>query len=327
MSSAIWIALISAATVCAQCVEVSGDRVRAGDLAGTLSAFASLPPETEIAISPMPGITRKIEAATLSRALGTTVAADVCVKRATRFLTADEITTALRKALQDDEAKLSVLDYSRASIPEGQIDFPRSGLSISSHAPSNAPVIWRGRVQYGNGRSAAVWAKVRISKPARVVVARRTLSSGQVLSTADVEEREIDYYSLTPPPICDSGKLAGFETAREIRAETVIQPWMLRAKRAIKKGDLLRVSVNASGAQLRFEAKAEFEGRVGDRILVRNPLNGRLVTAVIRGEGIAEIDLDRANHVKDPGSSSRVSPHVDERDVYREAQGLSTGSR
>ena len=244
MNCAIWIALISAATAGAQCVEISGDRIRARDLAGALSAFAALPPETEIAISPVPGVTRKLPAAQLSKALGAPVAADICVKRVTRSLTVDEITAALRKSLQDDEAKVSILDYSRASIPEGQLDFPRSGLSLSSNTPS----IWRGRIQYGAGRSTAMWAKVRISKPTKILVARRVLPVGHVLSAADVEERQIDSYSLAPPALVDPGKLEGLEAAREIRAETTIQPWMLRAKAAIKKGDLLQVSVNASSA-------------------------------------------------------------------------------
>jgi flagella basal body P-ring formation protein FlgA len=323
MRCAFGMALISAATLCAQCIEVPGDRVHASDLAAFVPGFSSLPPETEVAISPVPGITRKIAAAQLSRALGAPVTEDVCVKLTVRLLTAVEITAALRKTLQDGEVKLSLLDYTRAAVPEGPIEFP----PVSSPARSDAPVIWRGSVLYGNGRSAAIWAKVRISKPAKALVSRRTLSSGQGLSGSDVEEREIDYHSLTPPPLSDSGQLAGFETAREIRAETIIQPWMLRPKRAIKKGDLLRVSVNAPGAQLRFETKSESEARVGDRILIRNPLNGRLITAVVRGEGMAEVDLGKGTHVKDPGSSSRVDSHVNERNLYREAEGLPSGSR
>ena len=311
------------ALISAQCIEAPGGRVRAGDLAGTLPAFAWLPPETEIAISPMPGITRRISAAQLSRVLGVTVAGDICVKRAARFLTSDEITAALRKNLQGDKVKLSLLDYSRAPIPEGPLEFP----SISAPARSDAPIIWRGRVLCGNGCSAAIWAKVRIAKPARALVARRTLAAGQALSGADVEEREVDYYSLTPPPLSYVAQLAGFETTREIRGETIIQPWMLRAKKAIQRGDLLRVSVNTPGAQLRFETKAESGARVGDRILIRNPLNGNFITAVVRGEGIAEVDLNKGIHVQDPGRSSRVGTHTDERDMYREAQGLSTGSR
>ena len=167
-------------TAAAQCLEVSTDRVRAVDVARRLAAFTSRPAEQEIALSPLPGVTRRLTSAQLSRALGSPVAEEICITRVAHFLTRGEIETALQRALAEDGAKVSVVDFSRAPLPEGQLEFPRSGLSP---AALKVPAMWRGVIHSSEGRSTAVWAKVLISKPARAVVARRRLAAALPLNT------------------------------------------------------------------------------------------------------------------------------------------------
>src|SRR5438270_718751 len=129
MRTRVWLALAAALTTAGQCVEVSGDRVRAGDLAPFVPEFSGSAPETEVAISPLPGTVRHLRAADLSHSVGSPVASGVCVVRQTRALTTDEVTAAMRKSIADPEVRISLVDHSRSPVPPGVVEFPLSGLA------------------------------------------------------------------------------------------------------------------------------------------------------------------------------------------------------
>jgi flagella basal body P-ring formation protein FlgA len=287
-----------ALTAAGQCVEVAGDRIRAGDLASSVPEFSHRPPEAEVAISPLPGSVRHLRAVELSRVLGSPVKVDICVVRMTRTLTADEISAAMRSSIPDPSIRLSVVDYSHSPVPPGAVEFPLSGLAQAATSSSPRPITWRGRVRYDAGRTAAVWATVRISVPRQVLVARRQVRAGEAFASDDVEEKTIDYASLTPPQAIDLKTLTNSETSRDVPAGAIIERSMLRSRAVVRKGDTIRVAVKSPGAELRFDAPVVSAARIGDRVLVRNPLNGRMVSAVVRGAGEAVIDLGGKSYVQ-----------------------------
>jgi flagella basal body P-ring formation protein FlgA len=292
----IWLALAAVSIARAQCIEVTGDRVRAVDIAQAIPAFSALPGETEVAISPAPGVRRDIRPIELSRVLRSPVEGGICVTRRMRTLALDEVEEALRKTVNDSEVRISVVDYIRTPVPDGKLVFPLSGLGPA--APRNSVVLWRGQIVCESSRTAPVWARVQISRPVRVAVARRQLRPGEVLSPGDVEEKMAEYASLALPRTVAIEQVPGTEASREISPGTVIEPSMLRSRTAVHKGDILQVVVINDRAGLKFDAKAETAGSPGDRILVRNPINGRLVTAVVSGTGIARIELKGPVHAE-----------------------------
>ncbi len=296
MSRILLLSVAAALVAAGQCIEVAGDRVRASDLAPVIPEFSGVAPETEIAISPLPGAVRQLRAADLSRVLGSPVAAAACVVRKTRELSADEVLSAMRTSIPDTGVRLSIVDFSRTPVPPGTVEFPLSGLAPASSPET--PVTWRGRVHTGEGRTTPVWARVRVSRTMRVLVARRNLRAGELIGTADIEERIAASGGLATPAAPDTQALANSEAARDIAEGTILRPSMLRAKTAVRKGDTLRVVVTGPGAQLKFDTAAESTARVGDRVLVRNPLNGRLIAAIVRGTGEASIELSPERHVQ-----------------------------
>jgi flagella basal body P-ring formation protein FlgA len=298
MKNILCLGIAGALAAAGQCIVVAGDRIRAGDIASSAPEFSHRPPDTEIGISPLPGSVRHLRSTELTRILGSPVAGEICVVRLTRTLTADEITTAMRSTIPDTEVRLSVVDYSHSPVPPGAVEFPLSGLAQSAAPVSAVPVLWRGRVRYDAGRTVAVWARVRISITSRVLVARRQIRVGEALASDDVDEKTIDYASLTPPQAVDLTTLTKSETSRDIVQGAIIERSMLRPKAAVRKGDTIRVAVKSPGAELRFDAPVASAARIGDRVLVRNPLSGRMVSAVVRGTGEAVIDLGGKSYVQ-----------------------------
>ena len=60
-------ALLAASSLAAACVPVQGERITAGDVAASLPAFATLPPETVLGWAPAVGVERVVEAPEIER--------------------------------------------------------------------------------------------------------------------------------------------------------------------------------------------------------------------------------------------------------------------
>ena len=284
--------IVLAAAVCsyAGCIEVPGDRILIGHLAPARHELDSLPADTAIGLSPLPGVERIVTARDLRSTLrGQTIPdfADVCVVRHARELRPEEIVKAMAAELKDDEIRLELLDYAKGQVPDGQLEFRRTGLPSSARTD----VLWRGRIITETGRSFPISARVRLLRTVEAVFARTNLASGTRISQDGIEIRRVDLYALAADRLPTADKIIGAELTRTVPAGELITTSLLRAQPSVRRGEPLAVTVRSGATTLHFDAKAEGTGRIGDRMLVRNPMNGRLVSVVIsdRGKGIVDV--------------------------------------
>ena len=106
------IVLAAAVFSYAECIEVTGDRILISHLAPSRHELESLPADTAIGLSPLPGVERTITARELRATLrGQDIPdfSDVCVVRHARELNAEEIVKAMAAELKDDEIRLELL--------------------------------------------------------------------------------------------------------------------------------------------------------------------------------------------------------------------------
>ena len=101
----------------------------------------------------------------------------------------------------------------------------------------------------------------------------------------------MDLYALAADRLPTADKIVGAELTRTVPAGELIKTSLLRAQPSVRRGEPLAVTVQSGATTVHFDAKAEGTGRIGDRMLVRNPMNGRLVSVVIseRGKGIVDV--------------------------------------
>ena len=57
------------------------------------------------------------------------------------------------------------------------------------------------------------------------------------------------------------------------------------ADREVERGEQVAVEVSSGAARLTFQAEAASAGRTGESVVVKNPENGRLFSAKVRGKG------------------------------------------
>jgi hypothetical protein len=162
------------------CTKVDGDRIRGAELAAADARFAALDPSLDFGPAPLAGVRRVFRESELRRVASmhgiANAPSELCFERATQVLTADRLQPILQSALSGEQVE--ILDFSKYVVPQGTLEFARSGLAASG--------FWRGYVMYGENRGAAVWVKIRVadsgaSRVERGETVRVEVRSGGVL--------------------------------------------------------------------------------------------------------------------------------------------------
>lgn len=140
------------AVLLAACLAIETGVISAGDLARSVPAFASVPPETVIGAAPGPGARRVFgpaELARLARRFGISGGAwqPACFELRTAVLSGRAVAEAVQSAA--GSRRVRIVDWSRTPVPAGVLEFtPGKGE------------LWGGRLRYGEHRTIPVWAKV-----------------------------------------------------------------------------------------------------------------------------------------------------------------------
>lgn len=280
----------SAGALAAECLPLTAARIRAADLASAEPAFAALNPDQAITYGPSPGARRHLTAVEVRRlaqrhGVNAPQAPAICFEYPVAPLTESAVLAAIRKALDNNDARVELIDFSRQPAPAGEILFARSSLST---APGGA-LLWRGRLRYAERRSVPVWARVRIGIERTRVVAAEQLPAGRPIREDQLRIERAEVSPLEQPALALVTEAAGAKPRRTIERGQPLAAALLVAPRAIEPGDRVEVKVSSGAAHLRLDALAESGGRAGDRILLRNPDNSRRFQARVEKKGQATV--------------------------------------
>ena len=269
-------------------VHSESDRIVAADLAPQFPDIASLPPETPIALAPFPGATRVVSTTELHALavrfhLASSPESAICIIRPVVPLYHARVLEAMQRSLP--AARIEVLEISRQPAPEGNIEFPLSGL----HAAAGS-ALWNGCVHFAGSRKFAIWARVRVLAATRRVVAKVDLPAGRPIAAADLQPVQREEFPSPGEFVQEVADAAGKWPRVAIRAGAAIRPNQLEAPKEIARGDPIIVEVHDGAASLRFEAIAEAAGAVGQTISVRNPVSQKTFRARVQAKGLATVD-------------------------------------
>lgn len=282
------ILLFSCAFLHAACIQVSGDRILARDLSSAIPEFGSVDPAQVVGYAPGPGAQRTIslgELGRLAKRFGVSVdlikVGAPCFEQITSGIGAEEFQSAVTAALQTSGAHAEVLDFSRSPLPVGKLDFSMNGAAHPPAGTPDAPFMWRGRLMSESGRSFPVWAKVKVTAEATVVIALEPLSKGQTIKPEQVELRAVKVSPFTSGLFSELGQAAGRKLKRDIAAGQPIPAAALEEVKEVLAGDTVHVDAISGQADISFDAKAQASGRKGDTVLILNPANGRTFRAIV----------------------------------------------
>lgn len=261
------------------CLPVDGPKLLARHFAAAVAEFAQLPPDVDMGYAPMPGAIRRFLPEELTRlgtknGLAVAGAKELCFAWRMTALDPEQATAAMRASLPP-EARLEVIELSRAPVPEGGVHFPLELLKKD---------LWRGYVQYDPTRKHEVWARVRVTVRHDRVVAAVPLKAGERLGAAQLRVEQVD---AAP----DSQHVARLEDAigliarRPFAAGMPLSARMLDKPAAVERGDTVRLRAIAGAAQITIEVQATASGKPGDLIAVKNLSSGRMLRARVERAG------------------------------------------
>lgn len=159
--------------------------------------------------------------------------------------------------------------------PPGQKTVGSTTVGVRCHRP----VSWTLYVQ----------ANVALYQP--VMVARRPMPRGTVLSSTDVELVEKDVARLTLGYITELRDVDGMVLKRSINAGAVLSPGLIQAPASIRRGERVTILGATGGVEVRMEGLALMDGAKGNLIRVRNLSSGREIEGVVTAPGIVQVRL------------------------------------
>jgi flagella basal body P-ring formation protein FlgA len=280
---------------------LTGDTVRVSDLWDGAGAAGSL----VLGPAPAPGASITVAApqlAAIARAYGVdwrpgTGAERAVLVRPGQPLARAAVLAVLYPALAAQGAgghpDASSLEVSLPDFQPPMLDAgPPPALSVES-------LVW----DPGSGRFAAMLDVAPSAGPALslrlagyayalapALVAARVLPAGAILGAADVQAARRHAAALPRGAATDAAQLIGMQLRRDIASGQVLTTDDIRRPIVVTNHARVLMALSLPGLRVGATGEALQDGAVGDRIGVRNPASGAVLTADVTGPGTVEVD-------------------------------------
>jgi flagella basal body P-ring formation protein FlgA len=129
-----------------------------------------------------------------------------------------------------------------------------------------------------------LFVPVRVIEQIGVVIARRSIAAGEILTADDLETRKQSSTALPYEFIGDPAQAVGLTVRRTIPSGTVLVPAALEHPELIERGALVTLVSGGGSVSVRSEGVALESGRLNQRVRVRSP-SGRVVEGVVEASG------------------------------------------
>lgn len=141
-----------------------------------------------------------------------------------------------------------------------------------------------------------------------VLIAKRSLPKGHVLTADDLVSEQRDVSRLQSGYVTDSKVLAGQRLKTPILAGRILTPAMLQADIAIRRGQTVTLTIASGGINIQVRGKALMDGAVSQRIRVENTNSGRVVEGIVRSREHVEVLVAQTSSFFN--AKPKVSPMV-----------------
>lgn len=226
-------------------------------------------------------------ATTLSKPAQHTKRAPIFLSAVQRQQLAEQVREALTVYLEDQTGKIGLIDVD-FRLPQRQSDL--LSLQTSDVTVSGGSAPWTGRqsftIEFDSDKGPLkLTLNASVFDTTPVLVARRPLTRGQLITAADVAIQSPPRDARLPAgrvPIYTLDEALGKEAGRAIREGQLVTTDVCLAPKMIERGEIVRVTSAGGGITARRDAKALQDARYGDVTEVelldsRQRLVGRVV--------------------------------------------------
>lgn len=120
-------------------------------------------------------------------------------------------------------------------------------------------------------------------EPRRALAPSQTISRGALLSPASVDWVMVPARDADSTLVTDPAALLQVEAVRDLPAGQPLRHTDIRAAVLVRQGQLVTLTVGQGGFTITVRLEAMQDGRMGDRVMLRNAESGRTVSGVVTG--------------------------------------------
>jgi len=198
------------------------------------------------------------------------------------------------ESLDIDGAKIEIVSSSQRPVPMGELVFPREGFQVPHGAGAPQDLLWQGSVRYDEGKTAPVWAKVRITATMTRVVAVKSIPPGKPIQKNQVRLETCEDFPLDETMARGLDDVVNKVPKSLLPALTPIRKSQVERPPDVAKGDVVTVRVVGGAMRLSLEGTAQTAGVTGSVIVVRNPSSGKDFRAQVTGKDQVTVALNDA---------------------------------
>lgn len=173
----------------------------------------------------------------------------------------------------DNRLRLASCAQSVEFINQDQTGF---GGNISVKAACNSGKIW----------SVHVPAQVTVYR--NIPIALRDIMRGEVISQAHIATHVVNVSAIRQAFFPDTKAIIGKEAKRNISKGEPFKTALLDSPTAVKRGELVTLESLAGSIKVSSTGTAMADGRVGQKIRVRNNSSERIISGVVISQGLVQ---------------------------------------
>ncbi len=180
----------------------------------------------------------------------------------------------------------------RPLAPLDSLAWDEADEIIALEAPTHPCRI--GRITYlvklrRGGRTAVRPLGVEVRREIHGLVLTRDLARGETVTPAEVSRAWVDATYRRDTPLTDAGFLEQVSMKRGARVGDCLTREMLVPAPVVRTGETVKVVYDKNGFRITLDGIARSDGRVGERIRVKNPDSGALLRVTVVAPGVVRL--------------------------------------
>lgn len=197
---------------------------------------------------------------------------------------------ALKRAWETAEgsppAEMTILDFPKIGFPNGEIHFAIPRAAAPSVADCEKPQAIRGVLRYDHTQSLPLWAIAKVRSTQNILLYTTDLQSGHVLQATDVHIRVMNCAGPVPGAVRSAEGVVGKRLKMAAATGEAVSARHFAQEREVNRGDPVKVSIHGA-PNVSLSAVAVTGGRLGEKVILLNPVGKSRFQAVVTGRRLA----------------------------------------
>lgn len=144
------------------------------------------------------------------------------------------------------------------------------------------------KAQCDSGKIWSVHVPAQVTIYREIAIAGRDIARGEVISHAHITTNVVNVSSIRQAFLPDAEAVIGQEAKRNIGQGEPFRTAVLDAPTAVKRGELVTLESHAGSIKVSSTGTAMADGRIGQKIRVRNNSSERVISGVVIQQGLVQ---------------------------------------